>query len=189
MRGTDTDAGGPSAGGAESEPEPIDLDRFYMKYYIGHKGRFGHEFLEIEVEGRPGRWHLRYANQSNYSSSGVVRTDRPRSDVRDRGDTVIRKDCDLSRHVVLELARIIQDSEIVLEDDKGWPRANANGMQTLEVVLNDSHIKFETTKIGSLLDVQKAEDPEGLRVFYYLIQDIKCFVFSLISLHFKIKPI
>ena len=32
-------------------------------------------------------------------------------------------------------------------------------------------------------------DPEGLRVFYYLVQDLKCFVFSLISLHLKIKPI
>lgn len=32
-------------------------------------------------------------------------------------------------------------------------------------------------------------DPEGLRVFYYLVQDLKCLVFSLIGLHFKIKPI
>lgn len=32
-------------------------------------------------------------------------------------------------------------------------------------------------------------DPEGLRAFYYLVQDLKCFVISLISLHFKIKPI
>jgi len=33
------------------------------------------------------------------------------------------------------------------------------------------------------------QDPEGLRVFYYLVQDLKCFVFSLINLHMKIKPI
>ena len=32
-------------------------------------------------------------------------------------------------------------------------------------------------------------DEEGLRLFYYLIQDLKCLVFSLIGLHFKIKPI
>ena len=42
---------------------------------------------------------------------------------------------------------------------------------------------------GSLLDVTNSADPEGLRVFYYLVQDLKCFVFSLISLHLKIKPI
>jgi len=68
------------------------------------------------------------------------------------------------------------------------------------------------------VDIQDSEDPEGLRVFYYLVQDLRvriiptpfsllvniriktfvtnclsslpqCFVFSLISLHFKIKPI
>ncbi len=32
-------------------------------------------------------------------------------------------------------------------------------------------------------------DEDGLRVFYYLVQDLKCLVFSLIGLHFKIKPI
>ena len=63
------------------------------------------------------------------------------------------------------------------------------GRQELEIVLGDEHISFTTAKIGSLLDVQESKDPEGLRIFYYLVQDIKCFVFSLISLHYKIKPI
>ena len=39
------------------------------------------------------------------------------------------------------------------------------------------------------LEVQDSADPDGLRNFYYLVQDLKCAVFSLISLHFKIKPI
>ena len=63
------------------------------------------------------------------------------------------------------------------------------GRQELEIVLGDEHISFTTAKIGSLLDVQESKDPEGLRIFYYLVQDIKCFVFSLIGLHSKIKPI
>jgi protein mago nashi len=46
----------------------------------------------------------------------------------------------------------------------------------------------QTAKIGSLADVNESSDAEGLRVFYYLIQDLKCFIFSLITLHFKIKP-
>ncbi len=41
-------------------------------------------------------------------------------------------------------------------------------------------------QIGSLLDVQDSNDPEGLRVFYYLIQDLKCFVFSLVNMHLKV---
>lgn len=45
----------------------------------------------------------------------------------------------------------------------------------------------QCSKIGSLLDVQESNDPEGLRIFYYLIQDLKCLVFSLITLHFKVR--
>ena len=45
---------------------------------------------------------------------------------------------------------------------------------------------WQTAKIGSLVDVNESEDPEGLRVFYYLVQDLKALVFSLISLHFKV---
>lgn len=47
-------------------------------------------------------------------------------------------------------------------------------------------IPQQTAKIGSLVDVQESDDPEGLRVFYYLVQDLKCLVFSLIGLHFKV---
>ena len=36
------------------------------------------------------------------------------------------------------------------------------------------------------MDVTESADPEGLRVFYYLVQDLKALVFSLISLHFKV---
>ena len=46
---------------------------------------------------------------------------------------------------------------------------------------------MQTAKIGSLGDVTDSADPEGLRVFYYLVQDLKALVFSLISLHFKVR--
>ena len=45
---------------------------------------------------------------------------------------------------------------------------------------------IQSAKIGSLVDVTDSADPEGLRVFYYLVQDLKALVFSLISLHFKV---
>jgi len=32
---------------------------------------------------------------------------------------------------------------------------------------------LQTAKIGSLVEIQDSEDPEGLRVFYYLVQDLK----------------
>jgi len=45
----------------------------------------------------------------------------------------------------------------------------------------------KTAKIGALVDIQDSEDPEGLRVFYYLVQDLKVRTHSyhtLVSLYF-----
>merc|ERR1712183_632777 len=78
---------------------------------------------------------------------------------------------------------------VMKEDDNHWPAPDRVGRQELEVVCGKEHISFTTSKIGSLADVQASKDPEGLRVFYYLVQDLKCFVFSLIGLHFRIKPV
>jgi protein mago nashi len=144
-------------------------DEFYLRYYVGHKGKFGHEFLEFEF--RPdGR--MRYANNSNY-----------------KNDTMIRKEAYISGQALKELQRIITESDILREDDKNWPAPDRVGRQELEVVCGREHISFTTNKIGSLADVQSSQDADGLRVFYYLVQDLKCFVFSLIGLHFRIKPV
>lgn len=67
---------------------------FYLRYYVGHKGKFGHEFLEFEF--RPDG-KLRYANNSNY-----------------KNDTIIRKEVYLTPAVLRECRRIISDSEVTL---------------------------------------------------------------------------
>ena len=88
-----------------------------------------------------------------------------------------------------EVKRMIQESECTKEDDHNWPAPDKIGRQELEIKIGNEHISFTCSKIGSLLNVQESSDPEGLRIFYYLVQDLKCLAFSLISLHFKIKPI
>ncbi len=168
---------------------------------MGHKGKFGHEFLEFEF--RPDG-KLRYANKCVRSlraagSPACVCAPELRGltscpsrcacSSNYKNDTMIRKETYVNESVMAELKRIIDDSEVMKEDDSNWPEPDRVGRQELEVVLGDEHISFTTAKIGSLLDVQESKDPEGLRIFYYLVQDIKCFVFSLIGLHFKIKPI
>merc|ERR1712184_86839 len=142
---------------------------FYLRYYVGHKGKFGHEFLEFEF--RPDG-KLRYANNSNY-----------------KNDTMIRKEAYVSPSCLQELRRIVDDAEIMKENDALWPAPDRVGGQELEILIGDEHISFTTSKIGSLLDINASRDPDGLRAFYYLVQDLKCLVFSLIGLHFKIKPI
>ncbi|KAJ0964322.1 hypothetical protein J5N97_029444 [Dioscorea zingiberensis] len=146
-----------------------DLEEFYVRYYVGHKGKHGHEFLEFEF--RPDG-QLRYANNSNY-----------------KNDNMIRKEVFVSLAVLRECRRIVVNSEITKEDDNNWPLPVRVGRQELEIVMGNEHISFSTSKVGSLLDVEASRDPEGLRTFYYLVQDLKCLVFSLISMHFKIKPI
>jgi protein mago nashi len=95
----------------------------------------------------------------------------------------------LSPAVIAEAKRIVEESEIVKEDDNNWPAPDRDGRQELEIKIGSEHISFTCAKIGSLLNVQQSSDPEGLRLFYYLVQDLKCLALSLISLHFKIKPI
>ncbi len=66
-------------------------NEFYLRYYVGHKGKFGHEFLEFEFrpDGRRnlnlswdfdnlilsllGLGKLRYANNSNYKNDTMIR--------------------------------------------------------------------------------------------------------------------
>lgn len=148
-------------------------DYFYIRYYSGHSGRFGHEFLEFDFkyQGDGRSCSLRYANNSQY-----------------RNDQLIRKEMCVSNIVMNEVKRIVKDSEIVKEDDSHWPTKNQAGKQELEIYMDGERISFYTAKIGSMQEVMDSDDPEGLRVFYYLTQDLKAFVFSLISLHFKVNP-
>jgi protein mago nashi len=88
-----------------------------------------------------------------------------------------------------ELKRMVLDSEVLKEDDRDWPEADRVGQQELEIVCGDEHASFQTSKIGSLLDVQNSKDPEGLKQFYYFVQDLKCFALSLLNLHMKVRPI
>lgn len=67
-------------------------DEFYLRYYVGHKGKFGHEFFEFEFRN-DGR--LRYCNNSQY-----------------KAENLIRKEVYVNELVLEELKRIINESEI-----------------------------------------------------------------------------
>ena len=153
----------------EKKPNPeYSSNEFYLRYYVGHKGKFGHEFLEFEFKPN-GR--LRYANNSQY-----------------KADTLIRKEVYVNDIILNELKRIVIDSKILNYDDKNWPEPDKGGKQEMEIVCDNMHISFQTSKFGSLSEVKNSKDPNGLSVFYYLLQDIKCLVLSIISMHFRLKP-
>ena len=79
---------------------------FYLRYYVGHRGKFGHEFMEFEFASTG---KLRYANNSNY-----------------KNDSMIRKEVTVSDAVLDEIERIITDAEITKEDDADWYFRKAN---------------------------------------------------------------
>lgn len=60
---------------------------------VGHKGKFGHEFMEFEFSSTG---KLRYANNSNY-----------------KNDTMIRKEVTVSQAVLDEVRRVIQEADII----------------------------------------------------------------------------
>lgn len=79
---------------------------------------------------------LRYANNSNY-----------------KNDTIIRKEVYVSQAILDELERIIDDADILREDDSKWPEPDRTGRQELEIIMQNEHISFATTKLGSMLEV------------------------------------
>ena len=124
---------------------PAEGAGFYLRYYVGHKGRFGHEFMEFEI--RPdGRF--RYANGSQY-----------------KGDGMIRKEARVHAKVVEEVKRIIRESAILKADDSLWPEPDRVGRQELEVVLDGEHICFTCSKLGSQAEIEATQDPEGCVFF------------------------
>jgi protein mago nashi len=146
-------------------------DDFYVRYYAGHRGQFGHEFMEFELypSGK-----LRYANNSNYH----------------KDDNLIRKEVFVSPAVVEEFKRIVQTSDITHVDDQHWKEPDGtSGCQELECRIGSHHLSFNTCEIGSQVDIQKSSDPNGLQIFFLLVQDLKALVMALISIHFKSRPI
>lgn len=93
---------------------------------VGHKGKFGHEFLEFEFRS-DGR--LRYANNSNY-----------------RKESMIRKELCVNSLVMDELKRMVVECEVLKEDDRMWPQPDRVGRQELEIILGGEHICFSVMR-------------------------------------------
>ena len=144
-------------------------DDFYVRYYVGHKGRFGHEFMEFELYPSG---LLRYSNHSQY----------------DKDDSLIRKEVVVSPAVVEEVRRIVDESQIVKVDDVNWKEPGTKGRQELECKIGSHHIAFTACEISSRKEVLSSPDPEGLETFYNLVADLKALILMLISCHFKKRP-
>ena len=152
-----------------NDPSPVPL----CANSVGHQGKFGHEFLEFEL--LPSGL-LRYANSSHY-----------------RSDSTIRKQLALSPTTLRQFQHIVDQSNITQYEDTQWTQPDSIGRQELEVRSSGQHVSFVCGKIQSMAELDgkgvSGEALEGMKCLYFLSQDLRCLVMSLITLHFKIKPI
>lgn len=157
------------------DPTSSDTE-FYLRFYTGgYKDiEHGHEFLEFDIRHNPtdNFATLRYANQSNY-----------------RNEELIRKEVRLSMLVLTEIMVIVRDSQILLESGAQWPDAMRESKQELEIRYGKDKKILKTKGLASSTSIKLEKDSDGLKTFYYLIQDLKSLIFSLISLHFKVNPL
>ena len=155
------EAGYPRSHARHVPSSPTNSTRFFFLL-----DAIGWNQFELCPNGR-----LRYANSARYKNAGMI-----------------KKEAFVSPGVLDQARRIIEESGIVEVDPSSWPQAT-DRKQELEIKMGKTHATFACAEIGSLLDIQKSNDPEGLKKFYYLTQDLKTYVFSLVSLHFRIRPI
>ena len=147
-------------------------DAFYLRYYTGFTGKYGHEFLEFEL--RDGR--LRYANNSNY-------------------DSMIRKEVFVTGLVVDEIRKLVKNSPLSTQPpgiDKFWPQPDLKnqGVQELEIAFDGQLSRtYRTCKFNSISEITKSRDAKNLEFFFHLIADLKSFVLMLINSHFRRRPI
>lgn len=163
------DENGPVAGDVAEE-----LPDFYMRYYVGHTGRFGHEFLEFEIlDGT-----VRYANHSKY---------------RDKFGApgfLIKKRVTISQPVIDEFMRIVRNCGVMdLPKSNTWPKADRSGRQELELVVDGKHVTYTTNSTCHQQDIAKLEDADGFRTFFYVVQDTKELVLALIQMHHRVKAV
>lgn len=142
---------------------------YYIRYFAGHTGRYGNEFLEFELKDDG---TLKYANNSHY-----------------RNENIIKKQARVSAAVIEEVKRLVVQSNVVECDDERWPQPDRNGRQELEIRLGNTHLSLVTNKITSLNEIENTSDEKGLTTFYYFIRDVKALILALVSTHFKIKAV
>lgn len=146
----------------------LELPFYYLRYYDGHAGRYGHEFIEFEIR-EDGL--LKYSNNSHY-----------------RSEKIIKKQARVSSGVVEQIKVLLAKHKICDVNDEQWPGPDRNGRQELEVKIGTTHLSILTNKLATFSDVE-SENNADLECFYAFVKDLRTLVLDLVSFHFKIKAV
>ena len=154
-----------------------ELPDFYLRYYVGHAGRYGHEFLEYEIR-EDGT--IRYGNHSKYRDRTLA----------GNPSGLIKKRVTVAGPVLDEFKRLVRESEITTRcKSDAWPKADRAGRQELEIVIDGKHTLLVTNMTCLMSEIQKLQDAESFTRFFYLVQDSKMLVLNLIQMHHRIRAV
>ena len=82
--------------------------------------------------------------------------------------------------MLTELRRLVIASAILRQSDATWPKGTKEGgQQKLEVTVGEDSIALQTCRPHP----SNTADPDGLNAFFYLVEDVKTFTFSLLELN------
>ena len=151
-----------------SEVQSPDIN-FFLRYFTGHRGKYGHEFIEYSFGGDG---VLKYINGSNYKKDGQL---------------TCSFTC--SPSIVKNVLSILRESDLLEISDAQWPYPNRGGRQELEFVVDGKHYSFVTSKINSSEEIKVSDDPMGLQKLYKFVQEIRTLFGTLIQIHTQDSPI
>lgn len=165
-----------NAPAADGDDDAGPLPDFYLRYYVGHAGRFGHEFLEYEIR-EDGT--IRYGNHSKYRDKTAMQNP----------SGLIKKRLTVSPIVLEEFKRIVRASNIANNKSETWPKPDRSGRQELELVLDGQHMMLSTNMTSTAQDIARIADAEGFQNFTYLVHDTKQLILSLMQMHHRIRAV
>ena len=96
--------------------DAILVNSLLSHFSIGHRGAYGHEFLDFELDSTG---KLKYHNNSEYKSDQLIR----------KQGKMFDNEVYVSQTVIDEMKRIILDSGIMDCDNKDWPKPDKIGKQ------------------------------------------------------------
>ena len=142
---------------------------FFLRYFVGHRGKYGHEFIEYSVDNSGA---LRYINGTNYKKDGQLSCSAI---------------CDKS--IVECVVDQVRKSNLLECDDTNWPYPDKGGRQELEIVIDNKHYSFVTCKLNSSEEIQFRGYQHDIEQFYKLVLEIRSFFTNLIQIHTQESPI
>lgn len=143
------------------------MRNFYFRYYSGFKGKFGHEFEEIDINDEG---NIKYLNFTQY-----------------KGKNNIYRQLKISKKLLKFFINFLENSNIFNENDDSWPKEDDMGFQELEIYYKNFHICFRLPKSISIKRYIISKNFLGLNQVLESLNKCLRFLYFLLRIHNTIE--